>query len=71
MHQRPVASLTFFNQRKRRMVKGMYFGTVSPHILHFLTPSIVDAISISPKQEVVLGCKQLQQYAVLQPFERD
>lgn len=60
--QLPIGRLTLVNGHRRIVAEGMSSGNVPyaqhPHLLH------LDVISIWPKQEVVLGCKQLQQYAV-------
>lgn len=60
--QLPIGHLTLVNGHRRIVAEGMSTGIVSyaqlPH------PLRLDVISIWPKQEIVLGCKQLQQYAV-------
>ena len=61
--QLPIGSLTFVNEHRRLEAKGMSLSTGS-HAGPFLTYHPLDAISIWPKQEIILGCRQLRQYAV-------
>jgi hypothetical protein len=61
--QTPIGGLTFVNERRRLVAKGKSLGAAS-HAEPFLTFHHLDAISIWPKQEIILGCKQLRQYAV-------
>jgi hypothetical protein len=61
--QSPIGRLTFVNERRRLIAKGMSMGTVS-QATPVLTRHSPDVISVWPKQEINLGCRQLRQYAV-------
>jgi hypothetical protein len=58
-----IGRLTFVNERRRLVAKGMSLGTVS-QAEPVLTRHSPDVISVWPKQEIILGCRQLRQYAV-------
>jgi hypothetical protein len=67
--QLPIGYLTLVNGHRRLVAEGMSSGTVSPlRCSTILTLLHSDVISIWPKQEIVLGCKQLQQYAIPDDF---